>query len=128
MCMWYACNVCVCVCLHMYSHMCVGVQGHMCTFMRVSHAYRGLRLITGIILHCSSILSIEVEPVSQIQSSLAWPLSLASLLWIAFVTLPRLELQAGHRDHSAFYVGSGDQSSSHFWGQALKPQTYLFNP
>lgn len=36
MCVWHACSVCVCVCLHVYSHMCVGVQGHMCTFMCVA--------------------------------------------------------------------------------------------
>lgn len=110
MCVWYACSVCVCVCLHVYSHMCVGVQRHMCTFMCVLHACRGLRLITGIIFHCSSILIFEVGPVSQIQSSLAWPLSLASLLWVSFVTLPRLQLQAGHCDHLAFFVGFGDQT------------------
>lgn len=113
MCVWYACSVCVCVCLNVYSHMCVGVQRHMCTFMCVLHACRGLRLITGIIFHCSSILFFEVGPVSQIQSSLAWPLSLASLLWVSFVTLPRLQLQAGHCDHLAFFCG--------FWGSNSIP-------
>lgn len=121
--------VCVYVCACMCIVTCVLGFRDTCVLLCVLHACRGLRLITGIILHCSSILFFEVGPVSQIQSSLAWPLSLASLLWVSFVTLPRLKLQAGHRDHPAFYVGSGDQTQFlTFVGQALKPQTYISNP
>lgn len=70
MCVWHACSVCVYVCACMCILTCVLGFRDTCVHLCVLHACRGLRLITGIILHCSSILFFEVGPVSQIQSSL----------------------------------------------------------
>lgn len=127
MCVWYACSVCVCVCLHVYSHMCVGVQRHMCTFMCVLHACRGLKLIIGIIFHSSYSLRWDLSVKSKVHWHGLSP-------WPVYSGYPLLLFQGcNYRQATVttqrfLWVLGIKLSSSHLRGQALKPQTYLSNP